>query len=97
MSSPVPKSLSGPAIPRSTTDPRTRFASPAGVPLPRPAPSRSAAAPAATGVEALVPLKHERNEKLSTHAAALTSGLIRPSFVGPRELYEPIDVPRAGS
>ena len=52
-----------------------------------PAPRTSAAAPAVAGVDELVPLKHfGAYEKLATHAAALRSGLILLSFVGPHEL-----------
>src|SRR5262245_26071357 len=88
--------LSAPGAPRSTTAPRMKFPSAAGVGA-RPAPATRVAAPAAAGAAALVPLKQVLKEKLATHDAALTSGLMRLSFVGPCELYGAICVPRAGS
>ena len=45
-----------------------------------------AAAPAATGDAALVPLKHGPQACVATHDGATMSGFVRPSFVGPCEL-----------
>ena len=58
----------------------------------------TAAAPAVAGDAALVPLKHPAPVvRVVTHEAAERSGFVRPSLVGPQELYDAIVVPAAGS
>ena len=94
--SPLPKKLSGPPGPRSTTELRNRSPS-SRAPAARLAPSSSAAPPATTGAAALVPENRAPNVALSNPDTAETSGLTRPSLVGPCELYVPSDPEPGGS
>ena len=86
-SSPAPKTWSDPADPRSATRYVSRKVRTDVAEVASPESRRTAAAPATTGVEALVPAKQPgRYVKLMTQDAAEMSGLTRPSFVGPWEL-----------
>ena len=89
--------MSGPGLPRSATAALREATSWAGVAAGL-APSTTAAAPATTGVAALVPLNRPPSPlRLVKFEVAERSGLTRSSLVGPQALYGATVTPSHGS